>query len=141
MEPTPRVISSIRQLMTFKWFEHLEAEFRMFATQKVRTDFESEGISKPDDCADLLDDLAMLEVNDDVRQVANDVIPEAFYRLDSTPDRFRPHPIHIAAATVHGLDFMLTWDCVNSYILQPNRQCPARQQLHSPDVQDSSRNA
>ena len=58
MEPTPRVISSIRQLATFKWFEHLEAEFRMFATEKVRADFESEGINKPGDCADLFDDLA-----------------------------------------------------------------------------------
>ena len=89
----------------------------MFATQKVRTDFESEGITKPDDCADLFHDLAMLEVNDDVRQVANDVIPEAFHDLDLTAVRFKPHPIHIAAATVHGLDFMLTWDCIDSYIL------------------------
>lgn len=117
MEPSPRIISSVRQMMTFKWFELLEAEFRMYASDRVRRETEMAGIVKPADCADLMADLTMLEVSPGVIRLANQIISPVFRDLPLTPDMFKPHPLHIAAATVHEIDFLLTWDCINSYIL------------------------
>ena len=55
---------------------------------------------------DIIRHLALLDLNQSVLDLA-----EQFLERSSLPAKADVDAIHIAAATVHGMDYLLTWNC------------------------------
>ena len=55
---------------------------------------------------EILKDLAVLELTEAVQDLG-----EQFLRKSNLPSKASDDAIHIAAATIHGLDYLLTWNC------------------------------
>jgi hypothetical protein len=55
---------------------------------------------------EILRDFPLLALNEAVQDLATQ-----FLARSSLPSRARVDAIHIAAATVHGMDYLLTWNC------------------------------
>jgi hypothetical protein len=54
----------------------------------------------------MLRDFSLLSLNRDVQSLA-----AQFLLRSNLPPKARVDAIHIAAATVHGIDYLLTWNC------------------------------
>ncbi|GAB4283473.1 MAG: hypothetical protein Fur0025_13490 [Oscillatoriaceae cyanobacterium] len=54
----------------------------------------------------MIRNLALLELNQSVLDLA-----EQFLERSSLPSKADVDAVHIAAATVHGMDYLLTWNC------------------------------
>jgi hypothetical protein len=50
--------------------------------------------------------LPLLEITDQARQLARGLVTEALIPRKAAEDA-----LHIALATVHGMDYLLTWNC------------------------------
>ena len=55
---------------------------------------------------DILRDFPLLELNQAVQGLA-----AQFLTRSNLPPKAKVDTIHIAAATVHGMDYLLTWNC------------------------------
>lgn len=55
---------------------------------------------------EILRDFPLLELNQSVQTLAKE-----FLIRSSLPSKAKVDAIHIAAATVHGMDYLLTWNC------------------------------
>ena len=55
---------------------------------------------------EILNGLLLVELNQAVRNLATQ-----FLRRSNLPLKASDDAVHIAAATVHGLDYLLTWNC------------------------------
>jgi hypothetical protein len=55
---------------------------------------------------EILRDFPLLALNQDVQNLALKLLTRS-----NLPPKARVDAIHIAAATVHGMDYLLTWNC------------------------------
>ena len=55
---------------------------------------------------EIIRDFELLELNQSVLELA-----EQFLERSSLPSKADVDAVHIAAATIHGMDYLLTWNC------------------------------
>ena len=71
---------------------------------------------------DLLRDIPLLSINEQVAFVAEKII-----RRGIIPARVADDALHISCAAVHGMDYLLTWNC--RHIANPHNQRRIRETL------------
>ena len=74
----------------------------------------------------------VLQVHAAVREVARRILVEQVLPPAATSDA-----LHVAAASFHGVDHLLTWNCrhlANPHLLKRLRACMARQGLALPEI-------
>ena len=54
---------------------------------------------------EIIESFPVLEITDDVRELA-----ELYFKNIPIPDKARGDAFHLAAATYHGMDFLVTWN-------------------------------
>ncbi|NJL37307.1 MAG: type II toxin-antitoxin system VapC family toxin [Leptolyngbyaceae cyanobacterium RM2_2_4] len=91
---------------TREWWDIRRPQFMLYISQVVldevgRGDAEIAGRR-----LSLLHDFPLLEVNEAVQDLA-----ALFLRKSNLPPKAADDALHIAAATVYGLDYLLTWNC------------------------------
>jgi hypothetical protein len=69
---------------------------------------------------EILDELPLVELNRAVRNLA-----AQFLIRSNLPAKASDDAVHIAAATVHGLDYLLTWNCKHIANAQIQRKLAA----------------
>ena len=57
---------------------------------------------------DVLQDIPQLELNEDCRHLARVLLDEHAVPAEAVEDA-----LHIAVSTVHGMDYLLTWNCAH----------------------------
>lgn len=55
---------------------------------------------------DALEDILLLALNEEALHLAGELVNRG-----AIPQRAKEDALHIALATVHGMDFLLTWNC------------------------------
>lgn len=85
---------------------HQRTKYELFLSAEVLRELSAEGFRNREDALALASAAKLLEINDDVRGLAKIFVRE----------RVMPGPedagdaVHVAAATVHQMDFLLTWN-------------------------------
>lgn len=103
--PSRDLIVAAHQQITREWWEKARQRFALFVSFPV-----IEEISKGDTDAakkrmDCVSDLPLLEVNAGIPDLAE------YYLADiSVPERARTDCIHLAIASWHGMDFLVSWN-------------------------------
>jgi predicted nucleic acid-binding protein len=102
---TRNVIVGAHQELTRRWWRQRE-RFEIFASPLV-----IEEASRGDAAARvrrirLLRDLTLLEVNDDSRVVGQRLLAKG-----PLPAQAEADALHIALAAVHGMEYLVTWNC------------------------------
>lgn len=88
------------------WWETRRFEFSLYISQTVLDEVargDSEIAAKR---LKILNDFPLLELNQSVENLAIE-----FLTKSNLPPKAADDSIHIAAATVYGLDYLLTWNC------------------------------
>ena len=91
---------------TRDWWEFRRSAFTLYTSEAV-----IEEVAQGDEAIaarrlEILRDFPLLALNQNVQDLAVQLLSRS-----NLPPKARVDAIHIAAATVHGMDYLLTWNC------------------------------
>ncbi|MGB7445274.1 MAG: type II toxin-antitoxin system VapC family toxin [Coleofasciculaceae cyanobacterium] len=104
--PSNNLILMANLEATREWWETRRDQFTLYISQVVLDEVgrgDSEISSKR---LEILRDFPLLEINEAVQNLATQ-----FLAKSNLPSKAADDALHIAAATVYSLDYLLTWNC------------------------------
>jgi hypothetical protein len=109
------LVVAAHQQTTFRWWQERRHDFEIFVSELVLREAEAGDPEAAARRLELLRGLPRLILTEDVLDLA-----AAFQGRSLLPPRAAEDGLHIAMATVHQLDYLLTWNC--SHIANPEIQ-------------------
>ena len=101
----PRSGAAAHQQVTREWWA-TRGSFELFISQFVLDEASAGDGEAAAQRLNALRDVALLDVTEDAILLAADLVAGG-----GLPTKARLDALHIAVATVHGMDFLLTWNC------------------------------
>ncbi len=92
--------------MTRNWWESRRNDFTLYISQAVLTETAQGDTDIATQRLEIARNFPLLELNQEVEALA-----EQFLSRSNLPAKANVDAIHIAAATVHGMNYLLTWNC------------------------------
>lgn len=92
--------------ITKEWWESRRGAFRLFISQVVLDEVAQGDAEIAAKRLQILNGLPLVELNQTVRNLS-----AQFLARSNLPPKASDDAVHIAAATVHRLDYLLTWNC------------------------------
>jgi len=109
----PRSIA--RQKWTQQWWANFANDFRLYSSLAVTVELERGSLEDlKSRRISFIDELPMLEITTDVREIARIYIERLLMPQDADGDA-----LHLAIASFYGLDVLLTWNC--NHLANPNK--------------------
>lgn len=103
--PSRDLITAAHQQITREWWERRRRDFDLFVSGVV---IEEASAGDADAAARRLEALAgmpLLELSDEVTSLAEQLVEQGVMPVEKGEDA-----LHVAAAVVHGMDYLLTWN-------------------------------
>jgi hypothetical protein len=128
--PSRDLIRAARQQITREWWDARKGDFDLFVSQIVVDEATAGDPEAAELRAQLLADLPRLAITDMAVELARELI-----RQQALPDTAVEDALHIALAAVHGMDFLLTWNCshiANAEMMGPIRSAILRAGFEGP---------
>jgi predicted nucleic acid-binding protein len=104
--PSRNILAAAWQQLTFDWWERQRVHFDLFISELVVSEAsrgDSEAVKKR---LEKIRGIADLEITQDVILLANKIIQQGGLPKDALNDA-----LHLAVSAVHGIDYLLTWNC------------------------------
>lgn len=104
--PSRELVVAAHQEFTVEWWKRHRDRFSLFVSALV---LHEAGQGDPDAAARRLAELrgiAILDVNDEARELVRRIVESGLLPANAIEDAF-----HVAIATLHGMDYLLTWNC------------------------------
>lgn len=92
--------------ITKDWWEFRRNAFTLYTSEAVLEEVAQGDAEIAAQRLELLRDFPLLALNQAVQDLA-----AQFLARSSLPPKAKVDAIHIAAATIHGMDYLLTWNC------------------------------
>jgi hypothetical protein len=92
--------------ITREWWETRRSDFQLHSSQAVVKETSQGDAAISSQRLEIVRNLTLLDLNQFVFDLA-----EQFLRRSNLPAKADVDAVHIAAATVHGMDYLLTWNC------------------------------
>ena len=106
--PSRDLIRAGHQQITGEWWRARRADFDIFVSQFVLDEAAAGDPEAARDRLAALQDFPLLDITDDVEELA-----AAFIKTLALPPKAVTDAAHIAVAAVHGMHFLLTWNCTH----------------------------
>lgn len=106
--PSRDVVAAAHQQITLDWWERRRSDFDIVASQLVVKEARQGNPEAAQRRLEILEGIPLLEVTDAANQLAVAVVQEGLLPQTAYPDA-----LHIATATVHNVDYLLTWNCAH----------------------------
>ncbi|HTU88786.1 MAG TPA: type II toxin-antitoxin system VapC family toxin [Gemmataceae bacterium] len=106
--PSRDLVRAAHQQLTSEWWQRKRAEFELFASQVVVRECQAGDPVVAAERLQILRDLTLLDQTEQATDLA-----QALLEQTPLPERAAVDALHIAIATVHGMDFVLTWNCAH----------------------------
>jgi hypothetical protein len=103
--PSRDLVAAAHQELTCEWWQHKE-RFDLFASEVV---FQEASAGHPEAAARRLGALSACAILKVDTRVAN--LARALLVANALPQKAKIDALHVAAAAVHGMDYLLTWNC------------------------------
>ena len=106
--PSRDLIIAGHQQVTKEWWENRRGAFEIYISQLV---IDEARAGDPDAARErmlIVRDFAMLDITPEVGHLASAILASGILPRKAATDAG-----HIAIAAVHGIDFLLTWNCVH----------------------------
>jgi len=104
--PSNNLIMMANQEVTRKWWNTRRSQFTLYVSQVVLDEAAQGDPEMAAKRLEVLQSLFVLELTENVQDLGLQ-----FLTKSSMPAKAADDAIHIAAATVHGMDYVLTWNC------------------------------
>jgi predicted nucleic acid-binding protein len=106
--PSRDLIVAAHQQLTRDWWDRHRTSYELFVSEAVIAEC---GAGDPQAAQERLDFLNGLPVLDVSREA--ELLAESLIRGVPLPDKAAIDALHVALATVNGIDFVLTWNCTH----------------------------
>ncbi|AFZ60304.1 type II toxin-antitoxin system VapC family toxin [Anabaena cylindrica FACHB-243] len=103
---TKNLILAANMEITRDWWEFRRNAFMLYTSEAVLDEVAQGDAKIATQRLDILRNFPLLELNEVVQGLA-----AQFLARSNLPPKAKVDAIHIAAATVHGMDYLLTWNC------------------------------
>jgi hypothetical protein len=125
------LIMAAHQQTTREWWETRRQDFELFVSQFV---IDEAGLGDPDAARRRLEMLANLPLLDASEEVSK--LADALMKRVPLPPKALADSLHIAIATVNGMDYLLTWNCTHiaNAALRSNIEAVCRESGFEPPV-------
>lgn len=100
------LIVAARQQLTIEWWENQRDKFELFISETVLQEARRGDAGEIAKRLSILNTLTLLDVTDEALQLANELI-----KRGTLPTKAAVDAVHISIATVHKMDYLLTWNC------------------------------
>ena len=104
--PSRDLIRAGHQQITREWWENRRAAFDLYISQFVLDEAGAGDVQAARERLAALQDIPLLDLTEEVVELA-----EGLKAALALPDQAVTDAAHIAIAAVHGLHFLLTWNC------------------------------
>ncbi len=104
--PSNNLIMMANQEVTRKWWKTRRSQFTLYVSQVVLDEAAQGDPEMAAKRIEVLQSLFVLELTENVQDLGLQFLTKSCIPAKASDDA-----IHIAAATVHGLDYVLTWNC------------------------------
>lgn len=103
--PSRDLIKAARQEVTWEWWNKRRGAYRVYASQVVAREGDPDAARRR---LELLSDIPLLDVTDEAINLAAELISRGLL-----PDAAADDALHLGVAAVHGMDYLLTWNCTH----------------------------
>jgi hypothetical protein len=104
--PSRDIIIAGHQQITSDWFNNHSIKYNVYISELVASECTSGDKAASRKRLSVIENVNFLEINQDVLYLS-----EEFIRNKIIPKRYNEDAFHIAVATIHGMDYLLTWNC------------------------------
>ena len=104
--PSRDLLALAHQELTRQWWDEHREQYELFASPLVDQECRRGDPEAAQRRLEVLDDLPLLEILDVAYELA-----AAFISEGALPASAEDDATHIALAAVHGMDYLLTWNC------------------------------
>jgi hypothetical protein len=104
--PSRNLVVAANIEITREWWDTRRSDFQLDSSQAVIKETSQGDAAIATQRLEIVRNLALLDLNQSVLDLA-----EQFLERSSLPAKANVDAVHIATATVHGVDYLLTWNC------------------------------
>ena len=104
--PSRDIVVAANIEVTKEWWNIRRGDFQLYSSQAVVKETSQGDVVIASQRLEILANLSLLDLNQAVLDLA-----EQFLERSNLPAKADVDAVHIAAATVHGMDYLLTWNC------------------------------
>ncbi|OHB82197.1 MAG: DNA-binding protein [Planctomycetes bacterium RBG_16_64_10] len=102
------LLTPAHQQLTQQWWETRRPEFDLYVSELVVQEAGGGDPAEAQRWLACLEGVSQLELNDACRRLARDLVDRHAIPQEAVEDA-----AHIAIAAVHGVDYLLTWNCAH----------------------------
>ena len=102
------MVRAAHQQITHDWWEKRRLQFELYISQVVLRECQAGDASAAAERLKVLQDLPLLEQTEEATRLA-----QALVERVPLPERAAVDALHVAIAAVHGMDYLLTWNCTH----------------------------
>ena len=106
--PSRDLIVAGHQEITREWWEKRAAAFRLYISQLVIDEASAGDPAAARQRLKALQDLPLLDITPEIAELASSILAAG-----KIPRKAATDAAHIAIAAVHGMDFLVTWNCIH----------------------------
>ena len=104
--PSRDIIQAARQQLTHDWWNNERSKYDLCVSETVLDEVAAGDLDAAQRRLVLVETIPLLEITDSVTDVAKKILESGLLPLRAARDA-----IHIAVASVHDVDILLTWNC------------------------------
>jgi predicted nucleic acid-binding protein len=105
--PSHDLIRAAHQQVTRDWWE-MRSDFEIYTSQIVLDEAGAGNMEAAKRRLSALQDALLLTLTPDAGRLAREILDQG-----GMPAKARVDAVHVALAAVHGLDYLLTWNCAH----------------------------
>lgn len=107
-ETRPQPSMQARREWTREWWEHAQGRYTLFTSEAVLDELSRGEYNKKADCLALMQRLPVVPIEPAVVEIVSAYTRHKLMPADPTGDA-----LHLALASLHKCDFLLTWNCTH----------------------------
>lgn len=106
--PSRDLVRAAHRQITREWWERRRSQFELFISQVVVRECQAGDPAAASERLVVVQDLPLLEQTEAATGLAQALLEQV-----PLPERAAVDALHIAVAAVHGMDYLLTWNCTH----------------------------
>ncbi|MGH7171983.1 MAG: type II toxin-antitoxin system VapC family toxin [Gemmataceae bacterium] len=106
--PSRDLVRAAHQQITRDWWHRRRAAFELYISQVVLRECQAGDATAAAERLKILQDLPLLEQTEEATRLAQALVDRV-----PLPERAAVDALHVAIAAVHGVDYLLTWNCTH----------------------------
>ena len=103
--PSRDLVTAARQQVTREWWEESRHQFEAYISALVLEEAKGGDPSAVEKRSEAVAGMSVLKITDEAEKLA-----EALVKTGPIPEEHPEDALHIALATINGMDFLLTWN-------------------------------